>query len=213
MPEHDNLPGAPDIVALVLAAGQGSRFDRTGQRYKPLASLADGTPMVYAVCHTLLQHIPNISVVCGPHEQALRDALQGLSVNVIHCADASDGMSASLRCAVRHSPAQIGWIVALADMPFIRADTVQAIAACLHQGERIVRPQFNGRQGHPVGFSCEFEYELLAVAGDEGARSIIRRNPDAMTLLPVEDPGCLIDIDTEEQLQQYDKHSRLFAKQ
>ena len=213
MHERNSQPPAPDIVALVLAAGQGSRFNDSGCRYKPVAPLADGTPMIYAVCHTLLQHVADITVVCGPNERSVRDALKGLPVNIVHCADAHDGMSASLRYGVRQSPTRIGWIVALADMPFIRADTVQAIAARLHQGGRIVRPQFNDRLGHPVGFSCEFEDELLAVAGDEGARSIIRRHPDAVTLLPVEDPGCLIDIDTEEQLQQYGKDSRLFAKQ
>lgn len=205
MLEPDCRAPAPDIVALVLAAGKGSRFDASGMRYKPVQPLADGTSMVYAVCHTLLQHIDAVTAVCGPQQEAVRHALGGLPVNLIHCADAHMGMSASLRCGISHSPAQIGWIIALADMPCIHADTVHAVATRLRQAGGIVRPQFRNTPGHPVAFASQFRDELLQVTGDEGARAIIRRHPDALTLIPVNDPGCLLDIDTQEQLQQIGK--------
>lgn len=203
MPECDSPSAIPDIVALVLAAGQGSRFDTSGKRYKPVQPLADGTAMVYAVCHTLLEYVPDITVVCGPHEQAIRDALRGLPVTIVHCADANQGMSASLRCGISQSPADKGWIIALADMPLVNKETVQKIATRLRDGARIVRPQYHGMQGHPVGFANRFRDELLAIAGDEGARAIIRKHSGALECIPVNDPGCLIDIDTEEQLLQY----------
>jgi len=203
MTERTWSNSVPDIVALVLAAGKGSRFDASGKRYKPVQALADGTPMVYAVCHTLLQHIANVTVVCGPQEQAVRSALSELPVSFVHCADAHLGMSASLRCGLEHSSARVGWIIALSDMPFIHADTVHAIAARLRQGARIARPAYQDQPGHPVAFSSEFRDELLNLTGDEGARKIIRRHPDALTVFAANDPGCLIDIDTVEQLQQY----------
>lgn len=193
----------PELVAIVLAAGKGSRFDATGTNYKPVQQLADGTPMVYAVCHTLLQHIRNITVVCGPQEQAVGHALRTLPVTIVHCAQADQGMSASLRCAIEHSPASAGWLVALADMPFVNANTVGEVCSRLRQGARIVRPEFAGKPGHPVAFGVEFREELLALDGDQGARAVIQRHADALTLVPVNDPGCLIDIDTPEQLQQH----------
>jgi len=190
-------------VALVLAAGQGSRFDASGKRYKPVQALADGTPMVYAVCHTLLQHLSNVTVVCGPQREVVRSALGELPVSLVHCADAHLGMSASLRCGVQNSPARVGWIIALSDMPFIHADTVHDLISRLRQDARIVRPAYHDKPGHPVAFASEFRDELLHIAGDEGARAIIRRHPDALTVFPANDPGCLIDIDTEEQLRRY----------
>src|SRR5690606_10457116 len=126
MRQADGQTDVPDVVALVLAAGKGSRFDASGARYKPIQPLPDGVPMVYAVCHTLLQHIDAVSVVCGPRQEAVRHALAGLPVNLIHCPDADRGMSASLRCGIRHSPARVGWIIALADMPCIHTNTVRA---------------------------------------------------------------------------------------
>jgi len=205
MPEPDYRAVAPDIVALVLAAGKGSRFDASGAHYKPVQPLADGTPMVYAVCHTLLQHVDAVTVVCGPQQQAVRNALGELPVNLIHCADADMGMSASLRCGISHSPARVGWIIALADMPCIHANTVRAVATHLRQDGHIVRPQFQNRSGHPVAFASQFRDELLQLTGDEGARAIIQRHPDALALIPVTDPGCLLDIDTPEQLQRLGK--------
>lgn len=205
MPEPDRQPPVPDIVAIVLAAGQGSRFDASGARYKPVQPLADGTPMVYAVCHSLLQHIDTVTVVCGPQQDRVRDALGGLPVNLTHCADADMGMGASLRCGIRHSPARLGWVIALADMPCIQAGTVQAVVEHLRQGSRIVRPYFANRPGHPVAFASEFRSELLQVKGDEGARAVVARHADALTLVSVNDPGCLLDIDTQEQLLQLGK--------
>jgi molybdenum cofactor cytidylyltransferase len=213
MPEPDCRAPTPDIVALVLAAGKGSRFDASGARYKPVQPLADGTPMVYAVCHTLLQHADAVTVICGPQQQAVRDALGGLPVNLIHCTDADMGMSASLRCGINHSPARIGWLIALADMPCIQTNTVRAVATRLRQDGHIVRPQFQNRPGHPVAFASQFRDELLQLTGDEGARAIIRRHPDALTLIPVNDPGCLLDIDTQEQLQQLGKTGGQLAPQ
>ncbi len=213
MLEPDCRTPAPDIVALVLAAGKGSRFDASGTRYKPVQSLDDGTPMVYAVCHTLLQHIDAVTVVCGPQQEAVRHALDGLPVNLIHCADAHVGMSASLRCGISHSPARVGWIIALADMPCIHTSTVQAIVTHLRQVGGIVRPQFRNAPGHPVAFSSQFRDELLQVTGDEGARAIVQRHPDALTLVSVNDSGCLLDIDTQEQLQQLGKAGGSLAPQ
>ena len=203
MTEPTPSAGLPDIVALVLAAGKGSRFDATGKHFKPVQALADGTPMVYAVCHTLLQHVANVTVVCGPQEDAVRSALGQLPVSLAHCANAHLGMSASLRCGVENRPTRLGWIIALADMPFIHTDTVQGIVLRLRQGARIVRPTYQNKPGHPVAFASEFREELLGITGDEGARAIIQQHPDALTVFAVNDPGCLIDIDTIEQLQQY----------
>ncbi len=194
---------APAVVAIVLAAGKGSRFDATGVKCKSAQQLPDGTPMIRAVCSALLQHIPDITVVVGEHEQVIRDALTQLPVKFLHCSDAHSGMSASLRHAIALSPAATGWLIALADMPFVKADTIAKVMSALLSGARIVRPEYDGKPGHPVAFATEFKDELLALEGDEGARAVIQRHRDALTLVPVNDAGCLIDIDTPAQLQEH----------
>jgi molybdenum cofactor cytidylyltransferase len=50
-----------------------------------------------------------------------------------------------------------------------------------------------------VGFSSELYSELIALQGDEGARRLLMRY--AAQAVAVEDPGVLVDIDTESDLE------------
>jgi molybdenum cofactor cytidylyltransferase len=50
-----------------------------------------------------------------------------------------------------------------------------------------------------VGFAAELYSELMMLSGDEGARRIVARYPAIG--VDVDDPGVLIDLDTEADLQ------------
>jgi molybdenum cofactor cytidylyltransferase len=93
------------------------------------------------------------------------------------------------------NPAAGGWLVALADMPFIAPESYAAVLAALADGARIARPLFGGRPGHPVGFAAEYCDALLVLTGDEGGKAIIAGDPTALRGCPVDDPGVLHDID------------------
>lgn len=105
-------------------------------------------------------------------------------------------MGASLACAVRAAGDAEGYLVALADMPFIRSSTIAALRDALAAGVPLVAPYFRARRGHPVGLSSKFRNELEALKGDEGARKIISNNEKSLVKIPVGDPGVLRDIDT-----------------
>jgi len=49
-----------------------------------------------------------------------------------------------------------------------------------------------------VGFAAELYSELMMLSGDEGARRIIARYPAIG--VDVDDPGVLLDLDTEADL-------------
>ena len=49
---------------------------------------------------------------------------------------------------------QPGWVVALADMPWIRTETIAAVADALARGAMIAAPDYAGVRGHPVGFAA-----------------------------------------------------------
>ena len=80
----------------------------------------------------------------------------------------------------------------------IHPATMRAVAAGL-SSHAVVYAQYQGRRGHPVGFSSELLSELLRLSGDEGARRIMARYPSFG--LEVPDPGILVDVDTEADLQ------------
>ena len=116
------------------------------------------------------------------------------------CANAAEGMGASLACAVRAAGRSDGYIVALADMPFIRRTSIAAVRQALEKGAALAAPYFRARRGHPVGISGAFYDQLIALAGDEGAKQILAANASRLVKIPIGDPGVIRDIDTPADL-------------
>jgi molybdenum cofactor cytidylyltransferase len=100
---------------------------------------------------------------------------------------------------VQHSADADGWLVALADMPYVRATTVTRLIDALAGGASLAAPRCAGRRGHPVGFAAYWGNALRGLSGDVGARELLARNQDQLTLVDVDDPGVLWDLDRPEQ--------------
>jgi molybdenum cofactor cytidylyltransferase len=182
------------ITGILLAAGQSSRFGSD----KLLHAYSGGTPIAVAALRNFrpaLDHV--IAVVrAGAGELSARLSVEG--ARVIVCADAYSGMGNSLASGVRAAQNADGWVIALADMPCIRADTVIAVANALRAGERVAVPIFNGKRGHPVGFAAELYNDLATLSGDIGAKALLARHE--ARFLDCKDPGVLFDVDTRADL-------------
>jgi len=181
-------------AGILLSAGAGTRFGGG----KLLYPLADGVPLGVASLRRLRRALPYVVAVVRPGDDSLRELFEREDVDVVVCAQANQGMGHSLAAGVAHRPDAGGWLVALADMPHIRIDTIALIAHTLERQRGIVIPEFQGTRGHPVAFSPDYRDELLALSGDAGARTIVQRYAERVTLLAVDDPGVLQDIDTME---------------
>jgi molybdenum cofactor cytidylyltransferase len=186
-------------VGILLAAGRGRRFDPSGARNK-LLQASNGDPVVVASARHLLSVLPHVIAVVAPADGGVADALRALGCDVTVCADADTGMGASLVHALRHSlPEASSWLVALGDMPFVQPATMRRLCDALGAGADIAAPVWNGRRGNPVAFGARYLPELLALSGDQGARSILKTT--RVTEVEVPDPGILRDIDTSADLQ------------
>lgn len=186
-----------NVVAILLAAGSATRFGSD----KLLHFLPHEVPIaVQAARHLKVVFGQNMLAVVRPGADALSDRLREESCKVIVCDDAAEGMGASLACATRSAADAGGFVVALADMPFIRSSTIAAVRDALAAGAPLVAPYFRARRGHPVGISAKFRSELEALRGDEGARKVIAANEASLVKIPVGDPGVLRDIDTPQDL-------------
>lgn len=193
------------IVGILLAAGRGSRFDPAGARNKLLQALPGGEPVAVASARALLAAVPRVVAVVRPGDETTAGLLRGLGCDVVACASAGDGMAASLVCGVRHAQEANGWVIALADMPYVRPATMAALADAIGQAEgaasgtAIAAPVHAGRRGNPVAFGGAHLHALLALQGDQGARGILNNNP--VNELAVDDPGILQDIDTPSDIK------------
>ena len=184
-------------MAILLAAGAGSRFGGG----KLLHPLDDGVAIAAHAARNLVSAGLDVTAVVRPGDFPLAELLEQEGCRVTVCADATQGMGVSLAHGVAQSRDAAGWIVALADMPRIRPETIARVAQVLMAGADIVAPSYQGDRGHPVAFSRKFVHELQLLTGDSGARAIVQRNQAMVGLVECDDPGVLLDIDRRADLQ------------
>jgi molybdenum cofactor cytidylyltransferase len=180
--------------AVFLAAGRGLRFGAD----KLLHPLPDGTPVAVAALRNLRAALPLVVAVVREGQGPLAALLESEGARVCACPRADEGMGASLAWGVARAPGAGGWLIALADMPFIRPETIVRVLDAVERGALIAAPVHAGRRGHPVGFGPAMREELLALGGDEGARSLLARHAAAVVAVECDDPGVLLDVDRPE---------------
>ena len=184
------------IHGILLAAGEGSRF---GGR-KLLATLPEGVAMVSVSAHNLLAGVDKVLAVVRAGDNELIRLLEHEGLQVVPCPQAHLGMAYSIACGVSATARSDGWVIALADMPFIHPDTVRAVSNALRTGALLAAPFYHGRRGHPVGFAAALRNELEALRGEQGACTLVKRHGQALVRLYCDDPGILLDIDTPAEL-------------
>ncbi len=196
------------IAGVLLAAGRAERFggDKlTAPLRHSEGDVEAGTPLGVAACRQLVAALVETVAVVRPTDARLADLLRNAGARVIPCANANEGMGASLACGVHATSDADGWVVALADMPWIRSTTIKALGDALAHGADIVAPSYRGARGHPVGFSKRHYAELVALRGDEGARAIVAANRATVALIATDDAAVVRDVDTPAQLDRYER--------
>ncbi|MNV61131.1 Purine catabolism protein PucB [compost metagenome] len=174
-------------TVLILASGRGERFKASGGYVHKLQALLAGKPVLQ---HTL-------------------DAVRASGLPW-HVEDVGHpGMGDSIAAAVRATAEAPGWLVLPGDLPLVLPETLRTIAAAL-AGCAVAVPVHQGERGHPVGFAAECLPGLLALAGEQGAASVVRQQAQQgrVRLVEVEDVGTVTDVDT---VQDLDRAERLLA--
>jgi molybdenum cofactor cytidylyltransferase len=183
------------VCAIVLAAGQGSRYRAAGGADKLLAPsfrAASAPPVLGAKLANLHGVAERLVVVTNADNLPLRD---WLSANADGCevlAVETRGLGHSLAQAIAYAPAARGWLVALGDMPYVQPRTLREIAAAI-QANSLVVPTYHGHAGHPRGIGSAYRDVLLQLDGDRGAQALFAAHP--LLEFSVNDPGVLQDID------------------
>ena len=191
---------AEDFAGLLLAAGAGSRFDPAGAGNKKLLHpLRNGDAIAVAAARNLLAVLPSVLAVVRPGDEDLARQLSAIGCDVTVCATANQGMAASLVHAVRQRQHARGWLIALADMPYVQPATMRTLVDAVMDGAQIAAPTYKGRRGNPVAFDRVHRDGLLALSGDEGARRLLKTH--AVTEVTTDDSGITRDIDTLSDLQ------------
>lgn len=163
-------------VVIVLASGRGERFRASGGQTHKLQALLDE--------RSVLQH-----TLGAVQASDLRWHLE----QGVH-----PGMGDSIAAAVRATAEAGAWLILPGDLALVRPETLVRIAQAPAEWP-VVRPSYQGRQGHPVRFSAACGAALMALQGASGAAAVVRQY--GVQMLEVDDEGCVSDIDTVQDLQ------------
>jgi CTP:molybdopterin cytidylyltransferase MocA len=164
-------PGRPtgEVRAVVLAAGAARRFGGP----KQLAPL-DGRPLL-AHALDLVRDLRPV-VVLGAHAERIAAAVDLAGVEVVTCADWASGQAASLRAGIAAvGPGPGAALVLLGDQPRLTRAVVEGTLGRRDDAAwDAVRPTFGGVPGHPVLLARAVLDRAGELAGDEGARGLLR---------------------------------------
>jgi len=183
-----------NVVGLLLAAGSATRFGSDKLRH----DLPHGVAIAVQSARHLTKELELVFAVVRPGAEDLASRLKKENCQIVVCDNAAEGMGASLACAARAAGRRDGYLVALADMPFVRPSSIAAVRDALAGGAPLAAPFFHARRGHPVGIAGAFYPQLLLLGGDEGAKAVLANHK--ILKIPVGDPGVIRDIDTPADL-------------
>ena len=185
------------IPTILLAAGSSRRFGAA----KLLQDL-DGKPLIRWTAEALDAVVPDdLVVVVPPFAGRMRESLHGLRVRFVENRHSEAGMGTSIAAGIAALDGRAeAALITLADVPFGPALALPAIVKrYLATRAPIVAPSYRGAPGHPVLFARRVFPELLALDGDQGARSVIDADPARRELVGIDaDPPP--DIDTPADL-------------
>lgn len=178
-------------VGILLAAGQSNRFGNN----KLLHPIADKMPMLLVAAQKLVSVLPESITVINQTLMPYTDQLEQLGMRVVVNQQAKRGMGSSIACGIRASQHASSWLIALADMPYIKLETITLLANKLKDGADMVAPVLEQQRGHPVGFNQRYKDELMALNDDVGARHIIAKHQNQLELISTNDAGVIKDVD------------------
>lgn len=181
----------PKTIAVILAAGSGSRFKGGGHK---LNAIFSNQPLYIWVLRAAIDaNIGSVVVVTGAVELQVGD----LAVDVVHNPLWQTGLASSLQAGIsvaREQGAE-AVVIGLGDQPLVRASAWWAVA---NSPSPIAVATYQAKRGNPVRLHAEI-WSALPTVGDDGARSVFQMYNNLIEEVPCE--GSSRDIDTLEDLE------------
>lgn len=169
------------VAAVVLAAGEGSRFGGPKQRL-----------LLPAVLDRVARSpVDEIVVVAGAHRLELPEDL-GTPARLVECEDWAVGPGASLRCGLSALADDVdAAVVVLADGPRLSSEAVTRVVQQWRESGGIVAASYAGDRGHPLVVGRDD----WADVPDPGLRARSAR------LVPCDDLGAPGDVDVPDDVE------------
>ncbi len=171
------------IDGIVLAAGYASR-----SKTNKMALDYQGKAIIQHTIQTMKSVCQRIIVVTGHYHDDIAKLLDQLDgIELVYNADYQQGMFSSVRKGV--ASVENDFFLIPGDYPKVKEKTYREM---LVAGGDIVVPSYKQRLGHPIFFRRAYKNEILMT---DKTNLKAFRNAHPFSILEVDDPGILVDID------------------
>ncbi len=178
------------IEGIILAAGYSSRVGEN----KMLLTY-QGKPLIDHVIETMQKHVDHVFVVTGHYHQEISELYKNKkNITILYNRHYAQGMFSSVRLAV--SKTQGDMMIVPGDMPVIFSSTYHEVK----QTKKLIAvPIHNGKRGHPIYIHKSLRKALLEEPPTSHLKAF--RDKHDVDWIKVNDPGCILDIDTKSDYQ------------
>lgn len=189
----------PNVAALILAAGDASRFGRP----KQLARLGGKSLLRRIVDEAKNADCNPVFVVAGSEKKKIEAELRGADARAVENVNWESGIGSSILAGMRalEPEKDVDAVVLLVcDQPYVNAEVIRALVALRKRsGKEIIASSYSNTIGVPALFDRSIFSELLALGGDNGAKKVILAKRERVAEFAFQDGE--VDIDSWEDYQ------------
>ncbi|MEE8341045.1 MAG: nucleotidyltransferase family protein [Candidatus Neomarinimicrobiota bacterium] len=183
------------ICMIITAAGMSKR-----QRINKLLIHSGNETIIEKTVNNLLNNNFNVFVIVGHQKELIIPRLSERfrnEIKIVNNLNYKTGIASSLIAGIKAAGDDYDYYgFCNGDKPFIKVKTVETLVKYLTDNEpQILVPMYQDVSGHPTFFSKEFVDDFSLISGDTGGREIIKKHPEAVTYLPLNDEGIILDMD------------------
>jgi len=193
------------ITIILLAAGRSSRM---GQN-KLLVEVGGETLLENALRSATRSSADNVIIVTGANNEENEPIITRFPALTAYNADWEKGIGSSIKCglkmAIKNHEDLDAVIISVCDQPFLFSDIFnRLIGRYLTSGKTVVASDYEGSLGVPVLYNKSMFEELMKIPDEYGAKKYILEKMDAEMIEKVPFTKGDIDVDTLEDLNQFE---------
>ncbi|MFZ6663409.1 nucleotidyltransferase family protein [Peijinzhouia sedimentorum] len=188
-----------NVAIAILAAGESKRMGSP----KAFLQLEGETLLDRTIATAKSTNVQNIFLITGAYHNEMLQIANMAGIKVLFNEDWQEGMSSSLRRAIEavgDLSNLKGLLVLLIDQPYVDRDLLKLLISKFEENpEKPITSFYKNVTGVPAIFPRVLWNDLLEISGDKGARQLLQKREDVISI-PF--PKGAIDLDFPEDFEQ-----------